>query len=52
VNPSAVLQNPVVKQATEIGYTAVGFAVLGFQKLQVRRVELFDAMKARNNTAQ
>jgi hypothetical protein len=42
----------VVKQATEIGYTAVGFAVLGFQKLQVRRVELFDAIKARNNTAQ
>jgi hypothetical protein len=29
-----------VKQAKELGYTAVGFAVLGFQKAQVRRREL------------
>jgi hypothetical protein len=47
-----VLQSPVVKQATDFGYTAVGFAVLGFQKLQVRRVELLDALKSRGNTAQ
>jgi hypothetical protein len=42
----------VVKQATEAGYTAVGFAVLGFQKMQVRRRELLDSLKNRNNTAQ
>jgi hypothetical protein len=41
-----------VKQATEAGYTAVGFAVLGFQKAQVRRRELVDSLKARVNTAQ
>jgi len=43
---------PVVKQATEVGYTTVGFAVLGFQKLQVRRQELIDSLKSRTNTAQ
>jgi hypothetical protein len=52
INPSAVLNQPAVKQATEFGYTAVGFAVLGFQKAQVRRRELVDAAKSRFNTAQ
>jgi hypothetical protein len=42
----------VVKQATEVGYTAVGFAVLGFQKAQVRRREITESLKARFNTAQ
>ena len=52
VNADAVLNNPVVKQATDLGYTAVGFAVLGVQKLQVRRRELINQITARRNTAQ
>ena len=47
VNPTAVLGHPAVKQVTE-----VGFAVLSFQKAQVRRRELVDTVKARINTAQ
>lgn len=52
VNTDAVLNNPVVKQATDLGYTAVGFAVLGLQKIQVRRRELLSQLTARRNTAQ
>ena len=52
INADAVLSNPVVKQVTDIGYTAVGFAVLGLQKAQVRRRELMAQFAARRNTAQ
>ena len=48
----AVLANPVVKQARDAGYTAIGFVVLGVQKLQVRRRELMAGISARRNTAQ
>ena len=48
----AVLANPVVKQARDAGYTAIGFVVLGVQKLQVRRRELIAGISARRNTAQ
>jgi hypothetical protein len=48
----AVLANPVVKQARDAGYTAIGFVVLGVQKLQVRRRELTAEISARRNTAQ
>jgi hypothetical protein len=41
-----VRENPAVKQATELGYTAVGFAVLGFQKAQVRRRELLETLRS------
>lgn len=51
-NVESVLANPVVKQARDAGYTAVGFAVLGVQKLQVRRRELISSLAARRNTAQ
>ena len=46
LSPEAVRNNPAVKQAAELGYTAVGFAVLGFQKAQVRRRELLDTLKS------
>jgi hypothetical protein len=52
LNPNAVMSLPAVKQVPEVGYTAVGFAVLGFQKAQVRRRELIESIKARTNTAQ
>jgi hypothetical protein len=45
-----VRDNPAVKQATEIGYTAVGFAVLGFQTAQVRRRELLETLKSAANS--
>ena len=51
LDPRKVLDAPVVKQATEAGYTAVGFAVLGFQKAQVRRREILESLKNRFNTA-
>lgn len=51
-NVESVLANPVVKQARDAGYTAVGFVVLGVQKVQVRRRELIAGLAARRNTAQ
>ena len=51
-NVESVLANPAVKQARDAGYTAVGFVVLGVQKLQVRRRELISGLAARRNTAQ
>lgn len=51
-NVESVLANPAVKQARDAGYTAVGFVVLGVQKLQVRRRELVAGLAARRNTAQ
>lgn len=51
-NLDSALANPVVKQAKEAGYTAVGFVVLGVQKAQVRRRELLARITSRRNTAQ
>lgn len=51
-NVESALANPVVKQAREAGYTAIGFVVLGVQKAQVRRRELMARLAARRNTAQ
>lgn len=52
VIPASVRDNPKVKQAAEAGYTAVGFAIIGFQKAQVLRRELIESYKERTNTAQ
>ena len=34
------MENDLVNRARDMGYTAVGFGVLAFQRLQVRRREL------------
>ena len=34
------MENDLVNRARDVGYTAVGFGVLAFQRLQVRRREL------------
>ncbi|MSO59442.1 MAG: hypothetical protein EXQ63_03860 [Ilumatobacteraceae bacterium] len=52
IDLQAVLDSDAVKQAKEAGYTAVGFGVLAFQRIQVLRQEMATAHKARSNTAQ
>lgn len=38
---------PGLVQARDLGYTAVGFAVLGFQKAQVRRREIEEQLRTK-----
>jgi hypothetical protein len=47
-----IVESAPVKTVRDAGYTAIGFGVLAFQKAQVRRRELTDALKSRFNTAQ
>lgn len=47
-----ILESAPVRTARDAGYTAVGFGVLAFQKVQVRRREITEALKSRLNTAQ
>ncbi|MGA0863674.1 MAG: hypothetical protein ACO3RB_07265 [Ilumatobacteraceae bacterium] len=51
LSPSALLETPAVKQASELAYTAIGFAILGVQKAQVRRREITESLMSRINTA-
>lgn len=52
INLQAIRDSDLTKQATEVVYTAVGFGVLAFQKIQVMRQEMATARKAHTNTAQ
>ncbi len=47
-----IVESAPVKTVRDAGYTAIGFGVLAFQKVQVRRRELTEALKSRFNTAQ
>ncbi|MSO31785.1 MAG: hypothetical protein EXQ64_03115 [Ilumatobacteraceae bacterium] len=52
IDLQAIRDSDLAKQAKEVGYTAVGFGVLAFQKIQVKRQEMATARKTRSNTAQ
>ncbi|MCX6527451.1 MAG: hypothetical protein NTU52_05605 [Actinobacteria bacterium] len=52
IDLQALRDSDLAKQATEVVYTAVGFGVLAFQKIQVMRQEMATARKAHTNTAQ
>lgn len=47
-----IMQSTPVRTVRDAGYTVVGFGVLAFQKAQVRRREITEALKSRINTAQ
>lgn len=47
-----IVESAPVQTVRDAGYTAIGFGVLAFQKVQVRRRELTEALKSRFNTAQ
>lgn len=47
-----IVESAPVRAVRDAGYTVVGFGVLAFQKAQVRRREITEALKSRMNTAQ
>lgn len=52
IDLQAIRNSDLAKQAQGVVYTAVGFGILAFQKIQVMRQEMATARKAHTNTAQ